>query len=48
LQRGYAIAQDASGRLLRDAATVAEGDAVSVRLMKGKLKTRIEKIEATD
>jgi exodeoxyribonuclease VII large subunit len=46
LQRGYAIAQDASGRLLRDAATV--GDAVSVRLMKGKLKTRIEKIEATD
>jgi len=48
LQRGYAIAQDASGRLLRDAATVAEGDAVSVRLAKGKLKTRIERIEATD
>jgi exodeoxyribonuclease VII large subunit len=48
LQRGYAIAQDASGRLLRDAATVAEGDAVSVRLAKGKLKTRVETIEATD
>ena len=48
LQRGYAIAQDASGRLLRDAATVNEGDAVSVRLAKGKLKTRVETIEATD
>ena len=48
LQRGYAIAQDGSGRLLRDAATVAEGDFVSVRLQKGKLGTRIERIEATD
>lgn len=48
LQRGYAIAQDASGRLVRDATAVAEGDAVSVRLAKGKLKTRIERIEATD
>ena len=44
LQRGYAVAQDASGRLLRDAATVAEGDAVSVRLAKGKLQTRVETI----
>lgn len=48
LQRGYAIAQDASGRLLRDAATVTPGDEVNVRLAKGKLKTRIETIEATD
>src|SRR5215475_6787742 len=48
LQRGYAIAQDASGKLLRDAASVAEGDFVSVRLQKGKLGTRIERIEATD
>ncbi len=48
LQRGYAIAQDASGKLLRDAASVAEGDLVSVRLQKGKLRTRIEQIEATD
>jgi exodeoxyribonuclease VII large subunit len=45
LQRGYAIAQDASGKLLRDAASVAQGDEVSVRLAKGKLKTRVE---ATD
>ena len=48
LQRGYAIAQDSSGKLLRDAASVAEGDLVSVRLQKGKLGTRIERIEATD
>jgi len=42
LQRGYAIAQDASGKLLRDAASVVEGDAVSIRLAKGKLNTRVE------
>ena len=48
LQRGYAIAQDASGKLLRDAASVSEGDVVNVRLQKGKLGTRIERIEATD
>jgi exodeoxyribonuclease VII large subunit len=45
LQRGYAIAQDASGRLLRDAASVSQGDSVSVRLEKGKLKTRVESID---
>ena len=48
LQRGYAIAQDAAGKPLRDAASVKEGDVVSVRLAKGKLGTRIERIEATD
>src|SRR5690348_330172 len=48
LQRGYAIAQDASGKPLRDASSVKEGDAVTVRLAKGKLETRIERIEATD
>ncbi len=48
LQRGYAIAQDAAGKPLRDAASVNQGDAVSVRLAKGKLETRIERIVATD
>src|SRR5687768_5440181 len=42
LQRGYAIAQDASGKPLRDASSVATGDAVSVRLAKGRLNTRVE------
>src|SRR5215208_5164992 len=48
LQRGYAIAQDESGKLVRDATLVAPGDKLSVRLAKGKLATRIERIEATD
>ena len=41
LQRGYAIAQDASGKLVRDAAAVNVGDEVRVRLAKGKLNTRV-------
>ena len=41
LQRGYAIAQDASGRLVSDAAAVNVGDEVRVRLAKGKLNTRV-------
>ena len=48
LQRGYAIAQDESGKLVRDATSVAPGDKLSVRLAKGRLGTRIERIEATD
>jgi exodeoxyribonuclease VII large subunit len=48
LQRGYAIAQDASGKLVQDAGSVSVGDEVTVRLAKGKLGTRIERIEATD
>ena len=47
LQRGYAIAQDASGRPLRDAATVSAGDEVTVRLAKGKLNTRVETLDQT-
>ncbi|HEY2964000.1 MAG TPA: exodeoxyribonuclease VII large subunit [Pyrinomonadaceae bacterium] len=45
LQRGYAIAQDASGKPLRDAASVSVGDQVRVRLSKGSLQTRVETIE---
>jgi exodeoxyribonuclease VII large subunit len=45
LQRGYAIAQDASGKPLRDAAVVNPGDGVSVRLAKGRLNTRVETVE---
>ena len=41
LQRGYAIAQDASGKLVRDAGSVNAGDEVSVRLAKGRLNTRV-------
>jgi len=41
LQRVYAIAQDASGKLVRDAAAVNAGDEVTVRLARGKLNTRV-------
>ena len=41
LQRGYAIAQDASGKLVRDAGAVNVGDEVNVRLARGKLNTRV-------
>jgi exodeoxyribonuclease VII large subunit len=44
LHRGYAIAQDANGKLVRDAATVSVGDRVEVRLAKGKLKTQVEEV----
>src|SRR5215213_800262 len=46
LQRGYAIAQDASGKLVRDAAQVSVGDQVRVRLAKGRLNTRVEETES--
>jgi len=45
LQRGYAIAQDASGKPVRDAASVNVGDEVRVRLSKGRLNTRVETVE---
>ncbi len=48
LQRGYAIAEDADGRLLRDANSVSPGDQVSVRLAKGRLTARVEDIQTHD
>ena len=48
LQRGYAIAEDSSGKVLRDSAAVEVGDEVSVRLAKGKLRTLVtEKMSDT-
>ena len=45
LERGYAIATDASGNLLRDAAQVALGDSVAIRLHRGRLSTEVRKKE---
>ncbi len=42
LHRGYAIAQDANGQLLRDVDEVNVGDMVQVRLAKGRLATKVE------
>ncbi len=41
LARGYAIARDAEGRVLRSSAAVAAGDAVSVQLAAGSLQTQV-------
>jgi len=45
LQRGYAIAQGSDGRLIRDASTVDVNQPVTVRLNKGKLYARVERVE---
>jgi exodeoxyribonuclease VII large subunit len=45
LERGYAIATDAAGNLLRDAAQVSPGAAVTIQLHKGRLNTEVKKIE---
>ncbi len=44
LERGYAIAQDAGGAIVRDAAVVSTGDELRVRLWKGELDCRVDEI----
>jgi len=41
LERGYAIAQDAHGAIVREAAAMSIGDALRVRLWKGELDCRV-------
>jgi exodeoxyribonuclease VII large subunit len=48
LERGYAIAQDAAGNIVRDAMAASVGDAVRVRLWKGALDCRVESIHQQD
>ena len=47
LERGYAVAYDASGAVLRSADQVSLGDAVSVQLARGRLTTEVKKKEST-
>jgi exodeoxyribonuclease VII large subunit len=42
LERGYAIATDAAGNILRDAAHVSLGDEIRVRLSRGRLTTEVK------
>jgi exodeoxyribonuclease VII large subunit len=42
LERGYAIATDAAGNVLRDAAQVSLGDTVAIQLHRGKLSTEVK------
>jgi len=45
LKRGYAMAQDEQGNLLRDARQAQAGDNVRLRLAEGVLRCRVEKVE---
>ena len=45
LERGYAIAQDANGAIVREAAAVSAGDELRVRLWRGSLDCRVEGTE---
>jgi exodeoxyribonuclease VII large subunit len=47
LERGYAIATDATGQILRSASDVAVGDMVSLRLHQGRLATSVTAKEET-
>src|SRR5216683_988364 len=42
LERGYAIATDAAGHLLRNSAQVALGDTVKIQLHRGRLTTQVK------
>lgn len=45
LNRGYSIAENEAGEILRDARKVKANDTVKIRLAKGKIKTRVLEIE---
>ncbi len=47
LERGYAIATDSTGQILRASAQVAIGDAVNLRLHQGRLTTSVTAKEET-
>jgi len=44
LERGYAVVRDETGRVVRDAGTVAPGQAVAVQLAAGHLDARVERV----
>lgn len=47
LERGYALVTDSRGEIVRDSTSLAAGDAISVRLGRGRLGARVETVEAT-
>jgi exodeoxyribonuclease VII large subunit len=46
LQRGYALAEDERGKLLRAARGLVVGDAVRLRLAEGQVRCRVEEVES--
>jgi exodeoxyribonuclease VII large subunit len=45
LERGYAIAHDARGHVIREASTMTSGDELRLRLWKGALDCRVEGVD---
>ena len=45
LQRGYAIAQNEDATLLRDAKQVSVGESIKIRLARGRVGARVERVE---
>ena len=45
LERGYAIVQQTAGAVVTDAAAVAPGDRVAVRLSHGRIAARVEEVD---
>lgn len=46
LHRGYALAEDERGKLLRAASDIRVGDAVRLRLAEGQVRCRVEEVES--
>ncbi len=46
LERGYAVVQDGAGHVVRDAADTSPGDAIAIRLARGRLAARVEEVTA--
>lgn len=46
LERGYAVARTADGRILRNASEVASGDPLQVIVARGTVETRVEETRA--
>jgi exodeoxyribonuclease VII large subunit len=46
LKRGYALAEDERGRLLREASKVQTGDRLRLRLAEGRVLCRVEEVES--
>jgi exodeoxyribonuclease VII large subunit len=48
LERGYAIAQNAGGKIVREASAASVGDELRIRLWQGALDCRVENIHHKD
>jgi len=46
LERGYAVAYDSQGNVVRSAEQVQVGDSVSIQLARGRLSTEVRKKKA--